>query len=213
MIAVAGGKGGCGKTTTTACLARAMAADGATPTVVDADVDMPDLHVVAGASREPGLGSLVDAGRLEAAAQSPVELPGVRLVAAGTDAADGIDAALARLGDPAEPVLVDTPAGASPAVASPLRAADATVLVSTPTRRSLEAAAKTAAMARTLDAPVLGCVLTRSDGSIDPRPLLDCRTLAHVPAVPEPLGDDRVRAAYAHAAKEVTERNIYPAGE
>jgi septum site-determining protein MinD len=208
MIAVAGGKGGCGKTTTTACLARALADAGSDPVVVDADVDMPDLHVVAGARLDSGLAALVGGDAVSEATQSTLELPGVRLVANGPEPTDDLTAALDRLRTLADPVLVDTAAGASPAVADPLRAADATIVVSTPTQQSLEDAAKTAAMARTLDAPVVGSVITRSDGSVDPRRLLDCPTLAHVPPVSAPLVDERVRAAYADVCHSLPKRNI-----
>jgi len=208
MIAVAGGKGGCGKTTTTACLARALADAGSDPVVVDADVDMPDLHVVAGARLDSGLAALADGAPVSEVAQSTVELPGVRLVANDPGATDDLAAALDRLRTLADPVVVDTAAGASPAAAAPLRAADATIVVSTPTPQSLEDAAKTAAMARTLDAPVLGAVLTRSDGSVDPEPLLECPTLGHVPAVSDPLSDERVRNAYAQVRTDLAKRNI-----
>lgn len=208
MIAVAGGKGGCGKTTTTACLARALADAGSDPVVVDADVDMPDLHVVAGARLDSGLADLAGGDPVSEAAQSTLELPGVRLVASGPETTDDLTAALGRLQTLADPVLVDTAAGASPAVAAPLRAADATIVVSTPTPQSLEDAAKTAAMARTLDAPVVGSVVTRSDGSVDPRRLLDCPTLGHVPPVSDPLADERVRAAYAEVCQSLPKRNI-----
>lgn len=197
MLAVAGGKGGCGKTTTTACLARGLADDGAAPIIVDADVDMPDLHAVAGAHLEPGIDSLAAGGRIEDVTQSTLELPGVRLVAGGTGSTDQFDAALTRLRNVSDPVLVDTAAGASPEVARPLRAADATVIVSTPTTESLEDAAKTAAMARTLDAPVVGGIITRSDGTVDPRSLFDCSVIGHVPTAETPLTDPGVRDAYA----------------
>ena len=208
MIAVAGGKGGCGKTTTTACLARALADTGSNPIVVDADVDMPNLHVVAGARPDPGLDTLAAGDPVEEVAQSTLELPGVRLVASGTDTANDLPTALARLHSVAEPVLVDTAAGASPAVADPLRAADATIVVSTTTPQSLEDAAKTAAMARTLDSPVIGAILTRSDGSTDPGSLLDCPILTRVPSVDRPLSNDRARDAYARVPESLTKRNI-----
>ncbi|SFS07511.1 septum site-determining protein MinD [Halomicrobium zhouii] len=208
MIAVAGGKGGCGKTTTTACLARALADAGSDPVVVDADVGMPDLHVVAGARLDAGLATLASGAPVSKAVQSTLELPGVRLVANGPEQSDDLATALDRLQTLADPVLVDTAAGASPAVATPLRAADATIVVSTPTPQSLEDAAKTAAMARALDAPVVGSVVTRSDGSVDPGRLLDCPTLGHVPSVPDPLADDRVRAAYADVCESLPKRNI-----
>jgi len=108
---------------------------------------MPDLHVVAGARLDSGLAALVGGDAVSGATQSTLELPGVRLVANGPEPTDDLTAALDRLRTLADPVLVDTAAGASPAVADPLRAADATIVVSTPTQQSLEDAAKTAAMA------------------------------------------------------------------
>src|SRR6056297_615748 len=60
MLAIAGGKGGCGKTTTAVGLARAFASLGADPLVVDADLDMPDLHHRTGVDREPGIAAAVE---------------------------------------------------------------------------------------------------------------------------------------------------------
>lgn len=60
VIAVAGGKGGCGKTTAVLGLATALVALGHRPIAVDADVDLPDLHIRAGVDREPGLPSVLD---------------------------------------------------------------------------------------------------------------------------------------------------------
>lgn len=205
MIAVAGGKGGCGKTTTTACLGRALAERGSDPVVVDADVDMPDLHHVAGASLDPGLDALAAGDPVAAVTQSTLELPGVRLVPSGSSATKRLDVALGRLDSVDDPVILDTAAGASQAVADPLRAADATVVVSTPTPQSLEDAAKTAAMARALDAPVIGAIITRSDGSVDPAPLFGCPILAHVPTVASPLAHERVRDAYARVRSNQAE--------
>lgn len=208
MIAVAGGKGGCGKTTTTAGLARSLAATGADPVAVDADVDMPNLHVVADVRRDPGLDALAEGTPLAAVAQSSLALPGVRVVASGSGGSTSQGDALAPLQSLDRPVLVDTPAGASPAVATPLRFADATLVVTTPTRESLADAAKTAAMARTLDAPVIAVVVTRSDGRVDPASLLECESIRHVPPVEEPLTDTRVRRRYDAIASTLSERNI-----
>lgn len=206
MLAVVGGKGGCGKTTTTAGLARALAAEGAAPIAVDADRDMPDLHLVAGAPAEPGLGRLADGGLREATHRASA-LPDVSVVPAG----DGTDAdlleAAARLRSLDRPVLLDAPAGASPDAAVCLRAADRSVVVTTPSRESLEDAAKSAAMAAALDAPAVGSVVVRSDGDVDPAPLLDCPTLGHVPAASDPLSAPGVSRAYDRVATRCR-RNI-----
>lgn len=208
MLAVAGGKGGCGKTTTTACLARELAVRGDRPVVVDADVGLPDLHVVADCPAAPGLAALHDGAPTAAALHRSDSLPGVRAVPAGEGGCERVPGALARLADAGDPVLVDTPAGASRAVAAPLRAADATLLVSTPTERSLADAAKTAAVARELNAPVVGVVLTRSDGTVDPAHLLDCEAVFHVPPARRPVDDARVTKAYVDCACHVSRRNV-----
>jgi septum site-determining protein MinD len=54
MLVIAGGKGGCGKTTTALGLAAVLAERGAPAVVADADRDMPDLHALAGVRRPGG---------------------------------------------------------------------------------------------------------------------------------------------------------------
>lgn len=157
MLAVAGGKGGCGKTTVTLGLALALARRGRRPLAVDADVDVPDLHVRAGVDPEPGLDA-VGAGRSpEALAQPSTDVPGVDVLPAGWTSRCPA-ATLATLRDLARPVIVDCPAGAGPDAAAPLRRADACILVTTTAPESRQDAAKTAAMADSLDAPVAATV-------------------------------------------------------
>lgn len=208
MLAIAGGKGGSGKTTTTACLARAMAADGKRPIAVDGDCDMPDLHVVSGAPSEPGIGAHAAGQTLSTVTHSAVELPGVDVLPAGRGDGGSLESTLSCLSDSSRQSLIDTPAGASPVVATALRAADGVVLVSTPTRESLEDAAKTAAMARALGTTICGTVVTRSDGSVDPDRLLDCPTLGHVPAVASPIASDTVARRYERVVMRMNKRNI-----
>jgi len=207
MLAVAGGKGGCGKTTTTLALASAIARRGGGAIAVDGDVDMPDLHVEAGTRATPDAGDIVAGQSPERVAQRSVEYPGVDVVAAPVDSRHLAPVA-ASLRDRPEWVIVDTAAGASRDVARALSVADRSVLVSTPTRESLLDTAKTAAFARSLDAPPVGTVLTRSDGSVDPSPLLHCPTLCHVPAVSHPGRSEVVRSAYASCLSAITKRNV-----
>ncbi len=212
MFAIAGGKGGCGKTTTAVGLARAFASLGTRPLVVDADLDMPDLHHRTGVDRQPGIAAALDSEDPRAAAQPGGRFPEIDVLpCAGADTATAA-ALFERLADdgrPGDPVLLDCPAGASPDAAAPLRAADRTVLVSTPRERSLRDAAKTAAMARELDAPPVAVVLVRSDGRVDPGELLGCSTVVHVPelSVP-PLETQESAARHLQCAKSVTKRNI-----
>jgi len=178
MLAIAGGKGGAGKTTITLALARSLADAGRDPVVLDADVDMPDLHVLAGADREPTADELAAGRRLGGVVQRPRGLPGIGLLAAGRP--DALPAALSRLRRWHGPVLVDCPAGASEDAARPLRACDRSILVTTDTPAAIEDTVKTAAVARHLDATPLA-VLVR--GEADPADMpFDC-PVEHVPTV------------------------------
>ncbi|MFB6304391.1 MAG: MinD/ParA family protein [Haloferacaceae archaeon] len=199
MLAIAGGKGGTGKTTTALGLAGALDC----PTLVaDTDADMPNLHALAGVAREPTLADL-DGRPPTALAQPQPGVDGVSVLPAPrpTDDAD-VHAALSRLSDASVPAVVDCPGGAGPDAAVPLRAADRAVVVATPCAPALHDAAKTAAMARALGTDVVGALLTRAAtapaGVAD---LLGCRVLGTVPDVDPPvLERDVVRTAYARLA-------------
>ena len=209
MLAIAGGKGGCGKTTTALGLARAMARMSQRPLVVEADLDMPDLHHRAETDRQPGVSTAADARRPRDVAQPSGRFPGVDVLP-GTDTDTATAAALfERLGESEVPVLLDCPAGAGPDAVAPLRAADRSVVVSTPREQSLRDAAKTAAMARQLEADPAAVVLVRSDGSVDPEPLFECQRVVHVPELPEPpLETQESAARHLQCAKTLDKRNI-----
>jgi len=199
MLAIAGGKGGTGKTTT--ALGLAAAADGFA-LVVDADVEMPDLHALAGVARSPTVAAVAD-GPI-ATAQSVPDRDGVAVLPAPTSTDDrtGLRAAVARCRHADAVVVVDCPAGAGPDVATPLRVADAVLLVSTACAPALRDAAKTAALARALGTQPVGAVLTRTgiapDAVVD---LLGCPVVGVVPDVAPPVLDAAgVRTAYRRAA-------------
>lgn len=162
-IAVAGGKGGCGKTTTALALADALVDARREPIIVDCDRDMPNLHVYAGTQDEPGVADLAAGTPLEQVAHDAERPNGARIVPGRSGG--NVQEALAILDEsPSDPPLIlDTPAGASEDVAAPLRFADRTVIVTTPSRPCLRAAVKTASMARALGAPPVGVVVSRAE--------------------------------------------------
>jgi septum site-determining protein MinD len=204
VLAIAGGKGGAGKTTTALGLARAL--DGSV-TVVDADTDMPDLHLLAGVDRDPTLAAVADGADPTAVASRWPDAPSVSVVPAptGPDAARDVAPALGRLAARDGRVLVDCPGGAGPDAATALRAADAALVVSTRRPAALRDAAKTAEMARAVGTDPVGTVLARSETAPDAAARLVGRpVLGAVPEVPSPvLPRERVREAYARVAREV----------
>ena len=209
MLAIAGGKGGCGKTTTALGLARALAELGNRPLVVDADLDMPDLHHRASVDSDPGLTAAADSERPTDITQSSDRFPGIDILPAGDTDTTTAAGVFDSLRDHAEPVVLDCPAGAGPNAVAPLRVAGRSLVVSTPRRRSLRDAAKTAAMARHLDAPPAAVVLVRSDGRVDPGPLFECEHVVHVPELPEPpLETEESAVRHLHCAKTVCKRNV-----
>jgi len=198
MLAVAGGKGGGGKTTVTLCLARRLAERGHAPVVVDADVDMPNLHVLAEVDRRPTASALVSDVHIEEVLHRSPRLPGVNVVTAGEPPSTG--QALDRLDAWHGPVLVDCPAGAGEDAIGPLRECDRTVLVTTTAREALADTHKTGAVARRLGAdPLFALVratLDSRDYSTDPSESFECR-VARLPFVDEGRVDSHPRVAAA----------------
>ena len=163
-LAVCGGKGGCGKTTTALALAGVLVETRREPVVVDCDRDMPkNLHAYAGTRDDPGVDAVAANSPLESVVHDAERPSGVRVLPGRPGS--NVAAALAALDTNAEPesIVLDTPAGASEDVAVPLRFADGAVIVTTPSRPCVRAAVKTAVMARALDAPVVGVVVSRAE--------------------------------------------------
>lgn len=209
MLAIAGGKGGTGKTTTALGLARALPGE---VLVADADVDMPDLHRLAGVPREPDDDESADA--LDAAHASD-QSADVLVLPAPLDADVVGQSWLARLDRVDRPVLVDVPAGAGRDAAAPIRASDGVVLVSTMCAPAVRDTAKTAAMSRTLGTDVVGAVLTRT-GIRPPgvSRLLGCDVLGAVPDVEQPVLDKPiVKESYATVASSFDARVVRRASD
>ncbi len=198
VLAVVGGKGGSGKTTTALGLASALVERRRRPLVVDCDLDAPNLHLRAGVPRDPG----VDAPNPTAASHESTTVPGVDVLPVGDANGGDLTAALDALPD-SRPTILDCPAGASEAVVRPLRAADGCIVVATDSREGIEDAVKTAAMARAVGTPVRAVSVTRSVTA--PTGLGDVIATDTVP-IPDaaaPLEAPETAAAYATLADHV----------
>ncbi|MFW6434919.1 MAG: MinD/ParA family ATP-binding protein [Halovenus sp.] len=198
MLAIAGGKGGSGKTTTALGLAAILQDRGREPLVVDCDCDMPDLHHKAGVESIGGIDGLADGTPVELVAAESTTVPGVRILTAGSR--ENLDRALSRLGVWHGPVVLDSPPGMGPDAARPLRHADRSLLVSTDRHQSVADTRTTARSARKLDAPPVG-LLVRETGIQSPSNWPEPDTVRkRVPTVPEPLASPTVRKVWAETA-------------
>lgn len=201
MLAIAGGKGGCGKTTTAVGIARTLARRGYDPLVLDADCDMPDVHHVAGVGRtgeddRSGVARVADGAPVRRATSTSPTLPDVRLLTAGTG--QETERALRTMNEWHGPVLVDCPAGVAPDATRPLRHAETTLVVSTDEPQCLEDAAKTRRVAEKLGSPSIGVLLRRRGGDLDNE-----SAIATVPSVEEPFRSQQVEAGWHAVVDEL----------
>ncbi|UWG48379.1 RecA-superfamily ATPase implicated in signal transduction, inactivated [Halanaeroarchaeum sp. HSR-CO] len=188
MLAIAGGKGGVGKTTTALGVGVALAARRRNPVVVDADRDTPNLHLVADVD-DGGIEALADGVSIDDASTVSRGYEGIRII--GSYAGGPVGRALRQLVTDS-PVVVDTPAGGSRDAILPLRLADHAIVVTTPDPASVEDARKTARIARRVDTEVVAWIVNRSStvpetlrGSVGDVPVIP------VPASPDPPTDAR----------------------
>ncbi|MGD1067291.1 MAG: septum site-determining protein MinD [Vulcanimicrobiaceae bacterium] len=140
-IVVTSGKGGVGKTTTTANVGAALAASGASVVLVDADVGLRNLDIVMGLEarvRHHVLDVLEGLATVDEALVSDKRVPSLKLLAAAqTREKDDVDTAAFRdligtLRDRFDYVLIDCPAGIEMGFANAIVAADEAIIVCTP---------------------------------------------------------------------------------
>jgi len=191
VYALAGGKGGVGKTTVVANVAVALAEKGFDVAAVDADLGMTNLASFLQVEADGGIHAVL-AGEA-ALADVTVEGPaGVTVVPGGDELrveGNPDPAELRSVVDPvsdrADVVVLDTGAGISHQNLVAYGLADAVALVTTAEELAVGDADKTARLAAKVHSPVLGTVLTRVDAATDLEPLVDRLDRAVIAAVPE----------------------------
>jgi septum site-determining protein MinD len=140
-IVITSGKGGVGKTTTTANVGVALAATGARVVLIDADVGLRNLDIVLGLEarvRHHVLDVLEGNAELDDALVSDKRVPALKLLAASqTREKDDVDTAafralVDRLRERFDYVLIDCPAGIEKGFQNAIVGADEAIIVCTP---------------------------------------------------------------------------------
>jgi len=179
IVAVAGGKGGVGKSTVAYNLGAEMDA-----VVVDADLGMADLPTARGPDLHDVLAGRADV--LEAVRESgPVDLLPCGRSLAGARAADptALVEAIERVEREYGHVVVDVPAGLRADVGLPLLAANVVVLVTMPEEAAIADALRVRALARELDGGLARVALNRVT---EAQPVEELATLFGAPVVSIP---------------------------
>lgn len=158
ILAVVGGKGGVGVSTVAYNLAAELDA-----VLIDTDLTMPDLPRPAGPALHDVLAGRVDP-REAIRTGGPVDLlPAARSLVAARAADPTALAEVARtLAASAEIAVLDCPTGPCPGAGLGLQAADAALIVSTPTPVAVADGRRLRTLARRLDAGRVSVVLNRT---------------------------------------------------
>lgn len=193
VYAIAGGKGGVGKTTTVANLATALSAAGYDVVAVDVDLGMANLGPVLGI--QPDSGATIhnvlagDAGISEATYETShgfAVIPGTQALDEYADADPSrLQYATGPLTDEYDIILLDTSAGLSNEVISPLRLADSVVLVTTPDVVAIRDAAKTGELTARVGGTVEGVAVNRARDDEETDELIDELGEEVLAAIPE----------------------------
>jgi septum site-determining protein MinD len=168
VFAIASGKGGVGKTTTTVNLGTALAGAGNEVVIVDVDLGMANLAGFVSLEADDVTLHDVLAGNAEPADAVYPLANGISAVPGGIELdgyadveTEGLGDVVAHLRDQFDFVLLDVGAGVSHETVLPLGLADAVLLVSTPEPAAIQDAEKTVDLAERTGSEVFGLVVTR----------------------------------------------------
>lgn len=173
VIAVTGGKGGVGKSTTTVNLGVSLRMDGYTVCLVDADVEMPNLVELLGLEAEQTIhdvlsGTADPTDALVEIAPHFAAIPGDSSLAGyGSIEPERLQDAVDVLTDTYQYVILDTGAGLSYDDLIPMGLADEIILVTSPDPAAVENAKRTQSFVRRLNREIRGLVVTKADDSVD----------------------------------------------
>lgn len=172
VIAVTGGKGGVGKSTTTINLGVSLRMDGYTVALVDADVEMPNLMEMLGIQADYTIHDVLSgtAGVAQATVkigQGFAAIPGDSALSSyGSIEPERLNTVVDTLATSYDYVLLDTGAGLSYDDLFPIGLADEIILVSSPDSAAVENAKRTQSFVRRLNRRVRGVVITKANDDV-----------------------------------------------
>lgn len=194
VISVISGKGGVGKTTTTANLGAALAARGKNVAIVDANLTTPNLSLHLGIPLYPITLHDVLKGKAFMSEATYIHPSGIKVIPSSlsVDALKGLNAgklrkAITELLGRHEIVLIDSAAGLGKEAVSAIEAADEILVVTNPDLPAVTDALKTIKVAEKSGAKISGVVVNRVKGerhelsSEDIESMLDIPVVATVP--------------------------------
>ncbi|OFV67761.1 MAG: cell division ATPase MinD, archaeal [Candidatus Syntrophoarchaeum caldarius] len=169
VYTIASGKGGTGKTTTTANLGTALAALGKRVVILDADIGMANLGLVMGLEKHPITLHEVLSGnaRIEDAiyagpAGVMVAPCGVSLKGFQNSNPERLKDVMGSLVEQFDIMLIDAPAGISKDAVIPMAIADEVILVVNPEISSMADALKTKVLTEMVGGKVMGAIVNRA---------------------------------------------------
>ena len=208
VYTIAGGKGGVGKSTTTASLGIALYDAGFDVALVDADLSMANLGELLGVDSEQGVHHVLT-GRASVQ-EAVVELSAGLYLIPGDQSLGFVGEAdpanlrdvVAPLAEAVDVVLVDTGAGLGHETLVAAGLADGVLVVSTPVEAAVDDVSRTVEFVDHADATVLGAVVTRTNDRTDFGRIADDLGAPVLGAIPEDpaVGTDPATTGPAGAA-------------
>jgi septum site-determining protein MinD len=191
VYAIAGGKGGVGKTSTTINAGLALQENGYETVVVDGDLGMTNLGGMLGVDHQPTVHDVLSG--VAPLGEAIVEGPSGLSVMPGDDRLEAFASAdPANLGPVVDElrgafdaILIDTGSGLCQETVVPMRLADKAIVVSTPDPVSITDARKMIELGDHVDTGIVGAVVTRAEPETTVPEISDDLGVTVLTAVPE----------------------------